>query len=93
MTQPQQPQQPQTPFDTGNGLLNPTDCVMAVTAVKGPQGERLAVTLRTASTTMTVFLDKASADNWASTLKTAASKMTNLILANGSDLPTLGGGG
>ncbi|HXJ27123.1 MAG TPA: hypothetical protein VNH17_15540, partial [Streptosporangiaceae bacterium] len=60
------------PFDTGNDLLAETPAQMLTALAETPAGQRLTVTIRTASTTLTVLLGAADAKAWAATLSQAA---------------------
>jgi hypothetical protein len=59
---------------------------MTTGVVPTPLGQRLAVTIRTSSATVTVFLPKDIAENWRDNLSGTIAGMTGLILppsANG----------
>lgn len=75
-----------TPFDTGNQLLGEQPAQMATRVVNTPMGERLAMTIRTPSATMTVFLSGIDAKMWARQLATVAEPMSGsaLVRANGA---------
>ena len=81
MTMPQ----PDMPVDQGNPLLGETPARLSLTLVETPQGQRLAVTIRTPSTTLTILLNSADAKTWAGLLSGAAAQMSasGLIVANG----------
>lgn len=72
------------PFDPTNRLLSETPAEMTVGLVQTQGGQRLAVTIRTASTTVTVFPDRAVADAWRGMLATALSQMNGLIIPRGA---------
>ena len=55
MTTPAAPAPP-PPFDTGNTLLGEQPAQLVTAAVQTPAGQRLALTVRTPSATVTVFL-------------------------------------
>lgn len=78
------------PYDTGNVLLGETPAELACTVVPTGDGQRLAVTIRTASTTLTVLLSKQDARLWAGAIKGNADKMSSLIAAT-SGLAQAGG--
>jgi len=83
-----------TPFDTGNPLLAEGPALMITAVIPSPTGQRLAVTVRTPSTSLTVFLAGADAKNWAAQLTRDAAGMsgTRLVVPNGgAPLPPLGG--
>lgn len=90
MTQPQQP----PPVDPGNRLLAEMPAVLTVSHAATPAGARLVATIRTPSATLTVFLDKTAAHNWANVIKHEAQQMSGagLIAANGR-LPSAKGRG
>ena len=69
--------------DAGNGLLAETPANLTTALVETPQGQRLALTIRTASTTLTVLLGAADARTWAGQVKGAADQMSasGLIVA------------
>ena len=69
-------QPPQAPVDTGNGLLSETPANLTTALVQTPQGQRLALTIRTASTTLTVLLGAADARTWGAQVKAAAEQMS-----------------
>jgi len=81
MTQPQ----PVPPVDPGNQLLGETAALLSTALIDTPAGQRLALTIRTPSTTLTVLLIKADADAWAANLAGTARQMSRsgLIVANG----------
>jgi len=78
------PGQPQpAPVDTGNGLLSETPAQVTTALMQTPHGQRLALTIRTASTTLTVLLAPADAKTWAAQIKAIADQMSasGLIVA------------
>lgn len=83
--QPQQMQlPPMPPIDQGNPILNEGPAVFQCTPVTTAGGQRLAMTIRTPTTTMTILLMKDDASSWRDTLTEGIGKMSGLILANGS---------
>lgn len=83
--QPQQMQlPPMPPVDTGNPILNEGPAVFQCTPVNTGGGQRLAVTVRTPTTTLTILLMKDDAKNWRDTMSEGIGKMSGLIVANGS---------
>ena len=48
------------PVDTGNGLLSEVPAQVTTALMQTPHGQRLALTVRTASTTLTVLLPGSS---------------------------------
>lgn len=89
MTQPEPP-----PVDTGNQLLGETPATLTTALMQTAGGQRLALTIRTPSTTLTVLLGKADADMWARNVSGTASAMSasGLIVASGSVTPPNGAG-
>lgn len=77
---------PPAPFDAGNPLLGEQPAQLATALVQTPAGQRLAVTVRTPSATVTVFLAGADARAWAARLTTdsGAMSVTGLVIANGT---------
>jgi hypothetical protein len=71
------------PFDPSNSLLAETPAELTVGIVQTPSGQRLAFTLRTASTTLTVFPDRQLADTWRGMLASALAQMNGLIIPPG----------
>ena len=74
--------QPQ-PVDPGNTLLSETPATLTTALMQTPQGQRALLTIRTASTTLSVFLGAAEAKTWASMLGATADQMSTsgLIVA------------
>lgn len=84
MTQPAPP-----PVDPGNGLLSETPAQLFTSLIQGPGGQRMALTIRTPSTTLTVMLAKQDADAWARMIKQVADAMSGsgLIVAPNGVVP------
>lgn len=78
------PQPP--PLDTGNQLLGEVAALFTTAVVDTVAGQRMAVTIRTASTTLTVLLQGADAKKWAAqfTASAAAMSASGLVAANGN---------
>jgi hypothetical protein len=82
-----------TPVDLGNNLLGPTPAQMACSRTTIPDADGnpvtlIVITIRTPSTTFTVFLDEKSAAQWASDIgKTSRAGSSALIVPTG--LPPL----
>ena len=76
------PDQP-APLDTGNGLLAETPAQVTTALMQTPHGQRLALTIRTASTTLTVLLAGDDARTWGKHITSAADQMSaaGLIVA------------
>lgn len=68
------------PIDTGNPLLNEVQAMLQATPVNTPRGQRLALTVRTGSTTLTVLLAKDDAGRWRDVISEGVGKMTGLII-------------
>lgn len=90
MPMPQMPQE--TPFDTGNVLLTEQPARLITAVVDTPAGQRLAYTIRTPSTTVTVFLAKGDVENWAKQGADAAGKMSAAGLTVAGPMMPLGNG-
>ena len=77
MPMPAMPQMPQeTAFDTGNLLLSEQPARLLTAIVETPNGQRLAYTVRTPSTTVTVFLTKTDIEAWAKQGTEASQRMS-----------------
>jgi hypothetical protein len=85
------PQQPgQVPVaDLANGLLCETPAQLVTQIADTPAGQRLVMTVRTSSATLTVFLGGADAKTWARQLAGEAAAMSGsgLVVANGTVTP------
>lgn len=68
------------PVDPGNQLLADHGAQIACAPVDTSAGQRLALTIRTPSTTLTVFLQKQDAENWAAMIAQAALSVSGLIV-------------
>jgi hypothetical protein len=77
------------PVDQGNHLLAETPAQIATALLDTPRGQRLAMTVRTPTTTLTVLLGAADAKTWAAliTREAAAMSGSGLIVANGMQAP------
>lgn len=71
MSTPQRP-----PFDAANDLLAETPAYIDGAIVQMPQGQRLALTFRTSSATLTVMLTKADGAAWAKLIADSAAQMS-----------------
>ena len=82
---PIEPQrQPDWPVDPGNKLLTERPAQVLTALIETPAtGQRLAVTIRTETTTLTVQLSAADAKAWAAQISSGASLMSTagLIVA------------
>jgi len=70
------------PVDLGNQLLSIVPQELTVSVQETPAGQRLATTIRTVDTTLTLFLAKDEVDAWMKTLATGKAGMTGLILGH-----------
>jgi hypothetical protein len=71
------------PVDEGNPILEQTAARLSTSIADGPQGERMILTIRTTSGTLTVFLNGPDAKAWAQTISSMARQMSGggLIVA------------
>jgi hypothetical protein len=83
--------QPAAPFDAGNPLLAEQPAQLVTAVMQTPAGQRLTLTIRTPSATVTVFLPGKDAKAWAARLTQDAASMSaaGLVVA-GSVLGTPG---
>jgi hypothetical protein len=84
----QQPAQPPA-WDEGNQLLGGGPAQLTTRLVDTPGGQALAMTVRTNSATVTVFLVAADAKTWAAqmTRDSAGMSGSGLVIANGTVKP------
>ena len=77
------------PFDLGNHLLAETPSQLTTQVRDTPAGQRLILTVRTTSATVSVMLDGPDAKAWAAqvTRDSAAMSGSGLIVANGAVKP------
>jgi hypothetical protein len=76
--------EPEIPlFDKGNKLLGELPAQLTTDIIDTAAGQRLVLTVRTPTTTLTVFLQGADAKNWARQLTAESGKMssTGLVTA------------
>lgn len=66
--------------DLGNHLLSIVPQALTVSVQQTPVGQRLCATIRTADTTLTVFLAADEADQWIEVLRQGKAGMNGLIL-------------
>ncbi len=85
MTTPQQV----PPVDAGNQLLAEGPAQLTTSLVTTPHGQRLALTIRTTSTTLTVLLSGTDAKTWAAQMTRDSALMSGagLVVANGTLKP------
>jgi hypothetical protein len=72
-------------LDEGNKLLGELPAQLTTDVISTTAGRRLVLTIRTPTTTLTVFLGAADAKNWARQLSAVAGTVSDsgLITANG----------
>lgn len=77
-------------IDPGNTLLAEGPAALFTVLLDTPAGQRLALTIRTGSTTCTVLLGQQDAKAWAGNLTAKASEMSGsgLVVANGHHVIT-----
>lgn len=77
-----QPQPAAAPVDEGNPILATGPALLSTSFIDlpGGAGKRLVATIRTSSTTCTVFLDADQAHQWAFTFGSQAAKMPRLVV-------------
>jgi len=73
-------------FDEGNKLLGELPAQLSTDVIDTIAGQRLALTIRTPTTTLTIFLRGPDAKNWAKQLSSEAAVMSDsgLIASNGN---------
>jgi hypothetical protein len=77
--------------DAANPLLAETPAQLATALIETPQGQRLVLTIRTASTTLSVLLGAGDAKTWATNLHAAAAQMsTSGLIVAAPGLPANG---
>jgi hypothetical protein len=76
---------PVPPVDPGNQLLAEGPAQISTAVLDTPAGQRLAMTVRTTSATVTVLLGGADAKTWAAQLTAVAAGMSGagLVVATG----------
>lgn len=78
---------PQPLVDVGNELLTQVQARLDTGSLATPGGKTGVVTIRTASTTLTVFIGTADLRNWASLLSELADEMSGgLVPATAADV-------
>lgn len=88
MTAPDQGAVP--PFDPGNRLLAETPAQLTTSHIPTTDGQRLGLTIRTPSTTITILLSKKDARTWAHTIKTTADQLSSSgLIVSGPAVPNL----
>ena len=74
-------------FDLGNPILAATTALLTTSVAETPQGQRLMVTIRTASTTLTVLLSKADGIQWGKQISGDAALLSGaglIVAGNGT---------
>ena len=71
------------PVDPSNPLLGEVPAALSLTLAETPKGQRMVLTIRTASTTLSLFLAPADAKTWGAQIKAMADQMSasGLIVA------------
>lgn len=67
--------------DPGNPFLTSGPCGLTSAVIDTPQGQRLMLTARTGSTTLTVFLEKEHGQQWVNVIQESLGKMSSLVVA------------
>jgi hypothetical protein len=83
-----------TAVDLGNALLGETPATLFLTLLPSPAGQRLALTIRTSSTTLTVLLAQPDAQAWLRSLTESVGKMSAaglFVAGNGHPITSLPG--
>ena len=77
------------PWDEGNALLAEQPSQLTTSPMDCPQGQRLCLTVRTTSATISVLLSKAEAAAWGARISSDAAGMSGsgLVVANGALKP------
>lgn len=76
-----------TAADPGNSLLGIVPAQLTATAVNTDAGQKVLLTIRTSSATVSVFLEPTDCENWARLILDAKAKVSPLTLAPaGTDL-------
>jgi hypothetical protein len=79
------PQQMQVPItDPGNPFIGEYPAMLSAQPVPTPGGQRLAVTMRVGSGTLTALLAKDDAERWRDVLSQETARMNGLILPGGA---------
>lgn len=86
---PQQPPQP-PPYDLGNTLLSETEAQITCALIDTTTGQRMVLTVRTDSTTLSVLLSREDARKWAAVIKGVGDQMSGLVVAGPGVIPANG---
>lgn len=68
------------PMDPGNRYISEVPAELTCGVANTPGGQRVMLTIRTTSATLTVFLDKPTAERWRDILSNELNSMSGLIL-------------
>lgn len=80
--------------DPGNLFLTETPSGLSSTVISTPAGQRLMLTIRTSSATVTVFLQKQMGDAWMKVIQDGLDQMSSLTIAPANvRLPEINGHG
>lgn len=71
------------PVDPGNPILSETPVIWSTVQVDTPRGRRLAITLRTTSTTLTLLLERDHAVRLGADITREATHLSTLVVPNG----------
>lgn len=81
------------PFDAGNSLLGESPALMTTALLPTPGGQRLALTIRTTSTTITVLLNREDGQNWGRQILATVNQMSKAgLIVAGTAMPVNGNG-
>ncbi|WP_280688388.1 MULTISPECIES: hypothetical protein [unclassified Kitasatospora] len=78
-------------MDPGNQLLAGGPAQLSMSEAMTAGGKLATLTVRTASTTLTVFLERDDLQTWANTLQAAADRMSGLTVIRATGVPELAG--
>lgn len=77
-----------TPADMGNGLLAETPANLTTSLANTPSGQRMVMTIRTPSATVSVFLNGQDAQRWGDQIRGLAAQMSSAgLIVAGPGLP------
>ena len=68
--------------DPGNQFLSEGPSSLSSTVINTPNGQRLMLTVRTGSTTLTVFLEKQMGESWVKVISDGVTQMSSLVLGH-----------
>lgn len=78
--------------DPGNLFLSEGPSGLSSTVISTPAGQRLMLTIRTPSTTLTVFLQKPMGEEWVKVIQNGLDQMSSLMVAPANvQLPNMNG--